>query len=86
MEAVFLMARTSAVTVLADCFIATVCRFVFVCTIVTRVATSTIRLEGRILPDDYGRVVLVTVGTHQIAAVVERFERRCCVAEIVRHE
>ena len=86
MEAVLLMARTSTITVLADCLIATVYPFVFVRTIVTRVAPRTVRLKCRILPDDYGRVVLVTVGASEVAAVVQWFERSCCVTEIVRHE
>jgi len=70
MEAVLLMTCAGTITVLADGLIATVCCFVLVRTIVIGVATRTVRLECRILPDDYRRVVLVTVGTGQIAAMV----------------
>ena len=83
MEAALLMARASTIAVLADCLIATVCRFVFVSPIVIGVATRAVRLECRILPDDYRRVVLVTVGAGQVTVMIQWFERRCCVAEVI---
>ncbi len=86
MEAVLLVACTSTVAVFTDRLVTVIRAFMFIRTIVIGVATRTIRLEGRILPDDYRRVVLVTVSTCQVAAVVQRFERGCCVTEIVRHE
>jgi len=49
--------------------------------IVAGVATRTIRLKSRELPDDQLRVGLVTLRTSEIAAVVHWFKRKSCVRE-----
>lgn len=86
MKAVLLMTCACAIAILADCFIAAILGLVLVRAIVIGVTTGTVGLERSVLPDDDLRVVLMTVATSQIAAVIQRLERRTCVTEIIRYE
>ena len=86
MEAVLLVAGTSAVAILADGFVAAISRFVFVRSIITRMTTCAIRLECGELPDYDFAVVLVTLCAGQVAAMIQRFKRCCRMSELIRDE
>ena len=83
MEAVFLVTSASAISILADRFIASVLGFVLVRAVVISVATGTVGLECSVLPDNNFGIVAVTVGALQITAMVQWFERRCRVTEVI---
>ena len=86
MEAVLLVACAGTVAVLANRLVAAIAGFVFVRTIIAGMTTRTVGLEGGVLPDNHFRVVLVAVGTGEVAAMVKRFKRCRRVSEIVRLE
>jgi len=52
--------------------------------IVTRMAAGTVRLESRVSPRNNFGIGLVTLGTEQVAAVIQRFERCRSMAELIR--
>ncbi len=86
MEVALLVTSTSAVAILADRLIATVACLVFIGTIVTRMATRAIRLKRGILPGNKLGVLLMTVGTRQITAMVEWLKRRSSVTKLIRYK
>ena len=80
------MAGASAITILADGFVAAISRLMFVRSIITRMTTGAIRLECGELPDHDFAVVLVTLRAGKIAAMVQWFKRCCRMPELVRDE
>lgn len=52
--------------------------------VVARVAARTVRLKCSEPPGNDFRVGLVTIGTRQVAAVIERFVGQCRVSEVRR--
>mgnify|MGYP001814145384 CR=1 FL=1 len=62
MEAALLMARTCAITVLTDSFIAAIRGFVLVWPVVACMAAGTVRLERGILPGNQLGILRMTFG------------------------
>ena len=86
MEAVFLMASAGAIAILADRLVAAVRSLVLIRAVVIRMTAGAVWLERRILPNNDLGIVLVTIGAGEVAAMVQRFERRGCVSEVVGYE
>ena len=79
------VARTRTVAQLADCVLG-IRVFGFLVRpglIVTGVAAGAVGLERSVLPDNNLGIVAVTVGAGQITAMVQWFERRCPVTEVI---
>lgn len=72
MEAVLLMTRACAIPILTDSFVATIRGFMLVWPIVACMAACAVRLEGGVLPGNQVRILRMTLGTLQVAAMVLR--------------
>lgn len=84
MEAAFLMARASAIAILADCFGAATCGFMLFRTVVTGVTTSAVGPERRKCPGDRLGIRCMTLGARQVTSVVLRLVGQRGVAIVRR--
>lgn len=84
MEAIFLVTRPGAVAIFTDCLIAAIRTLMFIGPVVPGMATSTVRLERRILPRNGLGVRLVTLGTLQVAAMIQWLIGQRRMTELVR--
>ena len=76
MEAALLVASAGTITILTDQFDSAASGFVLVRTIITRMATGTIRLIGRKLPVDKVRIGQVACRTLQISTMIQWLKRQ----------